>query len=89
MDPIFITEIVIVGLIIVAQVWIFLRNLQAIGQLGEEERRAWRHLFEQLVFERDERDWEHLDTDRRGVMGAVSEQEASTLRRQIAQQLRL
>ncbi|MEO0471359.1 MAG: hypothetical protein AAF206_17145 [Bacteroidota bacterium] len=35
MDPIFITEIVIVGLIIVAQIWIFLRNLQAIGHLGE------------------------------------------------------
>ena len=60
----------------------------AIGQLGEDERSAWRLLFEQLVFERDESDWEHLDADRRGVMGAVNEQGASMLRRQIAQQLR-
>ncbi|MEM1189819.1 MAG: cupin-like domain-containing protein [Pseudomonadota bacterium] len=61
----------------------------AIGQLGDEERQAWRPLFEKLVFERDEREWEHLDADRRGVLGPVDEGHADALRRQIAQQLRL
>ncbi|MEM7368733.1 MAG: hypothetical protein AAF587_09015 [Bacteroidota bacterium] len=35
MDPIFLAEVIIVGLIIVAQIWVFIRNLQAIGRLGK------------------------------------------------------
>ena len=35
MDPIFLIEIIIVGLIIVAQFWVFFRNLGAIDRLGK------------------------------------------------------
>ena len=35
MDPIFVIEIVIVGIIILGQFWVFFRNLQAIGRLGK------------------------------------------------------
>lgn len=61
----------------------------AIGQLGEDERKPWEDLFRQLVFQRDEADWEHLQREARGVLGDIDEGQASAVRQNLARQLQL
>jgi len=61
----------------------------AIGQLKAGERQLWEQLFRQLVFQREEADFEHLERHARGVLGDINETQARALRQHMAKQLQL
>jgi hypothetical protein len=56
----------------------------AIGQLGEAERGPWRALFEHYALRPDSSNAEHIPAGARGVLGAMDEESAYALRRQLA-----
>jgi hypothetical protein len=52
----------------------------AIGDLPEQQRAAWRAIFEQAVFDGDS---DHIPPSRRGIRGPMSEEAKARLRRQL------
>ena len=57
-----------------------LHAILAIRDLPEEQRAAWRGIFDHYVFDADEASVEHIPADRRGVLGPLDEDAARKLR---------
>jgi len=57
-----------------------LHAILSIRDLPEEQRAAWRGIFDHYVFHADEAAVEHIPTDRRGVLGELDEDAARKLR---------
>jgi hypothetical protein len=57
-----------------------LHAILAIRDLPEEQRAAWRGIFDHYVFSADEASVEHIPADRRGVLGELDEDAARKLR---------
>lgn len=52
----------------------------SVRDLPEEQRAAWRGIFDHYVFDADEASLEHIPVDRRGVLGELDENAARKLR---------
>jgi hypothetical protein len=65
----------------------FLHALLAVRDLPEEQRAAWRAMFDAFVFRADGDPMEHLPREVQGVLGNTSPAQAQALRQRIAQAL--
>lgn len=61
--------------------------LLAVKELPQEQRAAWKGLFEHYVFDGDEHKFDHIPIERHGVLGAMDESTLRGLRKMLSKKL--
>lgn len=64
-----------------------LHSLLALGSLPDDQRAAWRTMFDHLVFRPDRNPAAHLPANVRGVLGDIDDELAARIRQTLAHQL--